>query len=120
MILDPWTVELGTVFGGATILPWLEEQLKKRPESCIHGDLDELLEKRAYGRLSQRDSRSGLAETLSTGGHSKARIGFPDMFIHRIRSGSKKQFLKLLLRESYRVGNKSKTAHTGKPQYLVQ
>lgn len=30
------------------------------------------------------------------------------MFIHRIRSGSKKQFLKLLLRESYRVGGKTK------------
>jgi len=30
------------------------------------------------------------------------------MYVHRIRSGIKAQFLKLLLRESYRVGSKVK------------
>lgn len=56
LILNPWTVDLSTVFGDASIPQWLEAQTRKHTErnvqSAVSG-IDDLMQKRAYKALGR-------------------------------------------------------------------
>jgi hypothetical protein len=54
VILNPWTVNMRTVFGDVTIMQWLEEQTKKHTERNVKSSepgITALMQKRAYKAL---------------------------------------------------------------------